>query len=282
MMKANEIKCCDAAIKYLEIAKLGERSNLCFPENIGSTPYDLQIEILFSINNVEYAMEHTLVEPFAHYRRGGVLSRKLEDALRKTLSEDDFYFLDILIPTDWHKSFLTVKARNSFAEELAGVLTQIAKINDSTPMQPDETWRSIGEVSGIEILIQFRLNDFELGGLTVTQVSSHVQSDRTNRIRTALEKKLPKLQAYNKKGAKTILLLENNDISLTNWYRVEESIISSWNNYPDGIDYLFYVSACHSIWYLHPLVEDGKRNSREVGGRANFTKFLESDLATAL
>jgi hypothetical protein len=282
MMKVNEAKCCDAAMKYLESTRNGTRHQIEFPECDASTSPDARIEVLFKIGALQFAMEHTLIEPFSNHRRGSVLTRELETMLREKIGKSNYDFMDLLLPHDWHANFTTRKLRQKFSQSIVYFLQNLTVMEYKLLTNPDETWRLLGEISGMKIHVQFRTEDFDLGGLTLALLSNHTQSDRIERVGRAINTKIPKLKRYGVNNIQTVLIIENSDLQLTNWNSVERAVKESWNEYPKGIDNLFYISACHSTWYLHPLVENGKINSLKVDGRTNFVKFLESELSNEL
>jgi hypothetical protein len=78
---------------------------------------------------------------------------------------------------------------------------------------------------------------------------------RETRIRAACTKKFPKLEAWRQDSqARTVLVLEDNDIQLTNPQRVFESLAAlrqDFANWPDEIYLVSTIIKTH--WYVHAL-----------------------------
>ena len=83
-----------------------------------------------------------------------------------------------------------------------------------------------------------------------------LEPQRDERVRDALNRKLPKLQAWADKGARTILVLENDDVALSNVVVIYESLQRS--GYPTAqLPYtIFLVDAMTTRWNVWTL-KDG-------------------------
>jgi hypothetical protein len=82
---------------------------------------------------------------------------------------------------------------------------------------------------------------------------------RLERIRETLRKKLPKLQIWARRGARTVLILEDIDIAVTNEALVSESLInlrSEHNFWPDEIHMIS--TFLDDFWAIHALWLDDK------------------------
>ena len=282
MLRENEAKCYDATIRYFEAKFAQNRSGVRFPEDNPDTPDHLKIDLLFSLGEAIFAIEHTRIEPYVDFYRGGNLHKGLEDTIRKELASDDLHFLDIMIPNTWHRGLSRGKDRKEFALSVSDLILQSRGHFPHWKEDPETKWHLIGKVEDSEIEVQFRGPDLDFGGPTITYLATHDKNERVLRLEKAIATKLPKLQYYSENGCETVLVLENNDISLTNWWTVWEMLRGLEINLISQVDYLFYISACHSSWYLHPLIEEGKDSSRTEVGLSRFTKFSEADLSSVL
>jgi hypothetical protein len=281
-MRENEAKCCDAVIRHLETMHNVRRSGIQSPEEDDSVQLDERIDVILDIGGVSYAIEHTLIEPYHEHRKGGILARELEAELKRVLPSHRYEYMDILLPSTWHRNLSRRKDRSAFALAIAIKLEENEEIVSRWRGQADEHWERFCELCGIPIQIQFRKEDFDLGGLTVIHLATHPKAERLDRIQRAFFKKIPKLMKYKNKGYRTILVLENNDICLTNWQIVQEHISNALVVDHEIPDYLYFINACHSTWYLHPFLEDGKDNSRQSDGRVRVVRFTEQSLSVSL
>ena len=73
-------------------------------------------------------------------------------------------------------------------------------------------------------------------------------------MQRTLNKKLPKLHWWANEGAHTILILESDDIALTNQVAVFEALRVNLPDQSFRPDYVFYVDTTGSTWIIHPLI----------------------------
>jgi hypothetical protein len=120
----------------------------------------------------------------------------------------------------------------------------------------------IGPVTVPGVPFQLKLFRFETMGFPdrlqiVHSVTEDRGKARTDRIRRACEKKFPKLAAWKRReGARTILVLEDNDIQLTNQVVVAETIVPIALGRDDRPDEIYMVSTCSNPWRAWPMLVD--------------------------
>jgi hypothetical protein len=76
-------------------------------------------------------------------------------------------------------------------------------------------------------------------------------------VQRALEKKCPKLRRCKDEGATSVLILENNDISLTNHMVVGAAVQTLVANREDEPDEIFLVDTCQDEWTIWSLYRGG-------------------------
>jgi hypothetical protein len=79
---------------------------------------------------------------------------------------------------------------------------------------------------------------------------------RSDRMQAAIDKKFPKLAAWKKNdGAKSILVLEQNDIQLTNPSIVADTYLPLAKSRSDRPDETYLVASCMSPhWWMWPIL----------------------------
>lgn len=88
---------------------------------------------------------------------------------------------------------------------------------------------------------------------------SDLEKARTARLQKACEDKFPKLAAWKRDGARTVLVLEENDLSLTNHQRVADVLGPAEAAMPDAADEVFLVSThIARTWWVTCLRRAGK------------------------
>jgi hypothetical protein len=73
-------------------------------------------------------------------------------------------------------------------------------------------------------------------------VAGDVEQARVERLQKACDDKFSKLATWKRDGAKTVLVLEENDLSLTNHQRVADALVAAEAAMPDAADEIFLVS----------------------------------------
>ncbi len=91
-------------------------------------------------------------------------------------------------------------------------------------------------------------------------VSGDLEKARTSRLQKACEDKFPKLATWkHDEGARTVLVLEENDLSLTNHQRVADALGPAEAAMPDAADEIFLVSThIAQTWWITCLRRAGK------------------------
>jgi hypothetical protein len=117
------------------------------------------------------------------------------------------------------------------------------------------------------------------GRFTIRHVApGDTEPDRIQRIRKACERKFPKLRAWKRDhGARTVLVLEENDIQLTNEWVVAEALFHSEAAMTDRPDEIYLVSsAVRSSWSIVALRIDD-RNYDDLSGAEEDPREIDPD-----
>ena len=81
---------------------------------------------------------------------------------------------------------------------------------------------------------------------------------RVERMRAALAKKVPKLQSWKDTGARSVLLLENRDLSLSNHVVILEAAEEALKGRRDAPDEIWLVdTTIRTEWTVWCLMRDG-------------------------
>ena len=79
----NEGKACEAVVRFLERRTGYDRSDVRCPEDDGNGP---PVELRLRLGRQEYALEHTLIEPFENEIRDGVEFEEIATHIKEALS----------------------------------------------------------------------------------------------------------------------------------------------------------------------------------------------------
>ena len=83
-----------------------------------------------------------------------------------------------------------------------------------------------------------------------------VETRRADRLRVALNGKCPKLQLCKDEGARTVLVLEDGDIALTNYVLVGEVLAELLGEYADPPDEIYLVETAVDEWGVRLMKND--------------------------
>lgn len=264
----NERKACDAVARILEGRYAEVRSNERCPERDGRGP---PVDYWFNIGGQTFAVEHTRIEAFPEQIRTGVdfsaFVEPIERALDKNMPSPGSYSLIFRIdPTDGISRKRLPALRQSIIE---WAHRAAAELHAESPVRMDRYHKPHGsdntrvvEIDGVEVRLRRQVHWAENGSfdgrLHVMRVAPDaVEDQRRTRIQTALDAKCPKLLECKNLGARSILLLENVDIALTNHAYVAETLellLAGRRDTPDEILYLDTTGH----WTIWSIVNDGR------------------------
>jgi len=245
----NERKACDAVARILEGRLHSKRTNPRCPEKDRSGP---PVDYAFELGNRQYAIEHTIIEAFHRQIHTGVdfsaLIEPIERELDGRMPQDGLYRL--AFPID---PCAGVKRRNLPIVQKAviqWVHEQAQELDAEALAAKHVQRRNVGCRDGTPAGVPFRLllwrEDAIIpavsGRLFIARVApGNVEDLRLERLNKTFKDKCPKLAACKRKGAVSILLLENMDIALTNHALIGETVARLVGKQADRPDEVFLI-----------------------------------------
>jgi hypothetical protein len=260
MLTFNEGRACDAIVRiFLEDV---QRSNVRWHDE---HPHgDRNVELTFNLGADLYAMEHTGIEPFDDFMNmnntSGWLFDPIISAVSGAVPSSEVINLSIPVGALTHRK----KDLRSIQQVLVRfVLEGAAKL----PLRRYADWRGVEStvppgvpfevriarfVSPIEAPGRFHLNHL---------VTGDVELLRADRIRRACERKFPKLAKWKvSHNARTVLVLEENDIQLTNHMVVTDAYLKAALARDDRPDETYVIETYEpsGTWFAYPILIDGE------------------------
>lgn len=234
-MTNNEKALCEALIRHLEAEFDVQRSDVTYPEDDHSGP---PVEMRLRLGAQRFAIEHTLIEPFPLAIQTGrwfqELTAEIEAALNGSMPGPGTYRLVFPIhPTEGKPRRTHAALRERITQ---WVCDAGAELHGECPERLDRHYQPYGyrgvrttEIDGIPLSLSLVVHWSEKGRhdgafFLARSVGEDVEDQRRTRIRTALDKKLPKLTACRVEGDVTVLILEYADIALTNQVLVARAL----------------------------------------------------------
>ena len=278
LIPRNEGKACDAAVRSIEQRTGDGRHDIRWPERDHVGP---PVELRLKIGTVEYAIEHTRIEPFENEIGGGVSLAQLFDPVKTALSGELFgpAFYTVLFPSNrklvGKEPTLRQQQKNledwvrENALRLYGKLQgRIGNESDSEILSKDRQASIKATPCGfpyeIELLclITGCLSWEKSGWIGAgRRAPNELEALRVCRLREALEKKLPKLQKCKSEGARTVLVLENRNIALTEPGVVGAVLARLHGEFTVRLpfpDEIYYVATYTEPWWVWRMKRDGK------------------------
>jgi len=247
-MEKNERPLCEAVMRIVEQGKSATRKDVRYPEDDGVGP---PLDCRFSVSDVSYAVEHTVIEPFKDHIRGsvdfGVFIAPIESALDHNMPSPGVY--DLFFPID---PCAGRHRRTHVATQTAiidWVRREALALHAEQPVRRDRHRQPHGytgvksaEIDGIAITLKRRLHWAASRGdgrlFVVRSFAGDLEEQRRERLKTTLIKKRQKLSEAKAEGAFTILVVETADIALTNEAAVAEAfevLVDEWSPYADRV-----------------------------------------------
>jgi hypothetical protein len=265
----NERRACDAVVRVLEERHGAVRANASSPEDDRVGP---PVEYVFDLAGQTYALEHTVVEAFDGQIHKDVdfaaFIVPIERALDHHMPSPGSYRLTFAIhPSQGLKPKHIAEAQ---AAIIVWVREAAAAMHAECPAVPTrsrgphghESHRR-GTVEGVDLHLHreigWSLPEVAYGRVFCGRFAPpDYEMLRIGRMRAALAKKLPKLQSWKDTGARSVLLLENRDLSLSNHVVILEAAEEALKGRHDRPDEIWLVdTTIKKEWTVWCLMRDG-------------------------
>jgi hypothetical protein len=256
----HEGQACDAVLRRIEVREGAARRNCRSPERERDAA---PVELVCDVGGQQFAFEHTGVEPFeGHVRlQNDALThfRPLEDRLSERLPSTEYIELHMpLKATEGLRGKALAATQDALAEYVlakAPTLPIAKEGRYALPIHREQPSEVPFEVSLHRWPRSWHAKQFAI----VQKMDIDLEAERRARILRACEKKFPKLARWQSRGAKSILVLEDNDVQNTGDHLVAEAVLAAEKSVncskPDEI---YLVTTFSSVWFGHVIRTGGK------------------------
>lgn len=270
-MANNEGKVCDAVVRTLEELTGETRAKIRYPEIDRAGPL---VDLRFQLGALGYAVEHTQIEAFAQQIRMGEEFQRFITPVTDELSER------LPGPAVYHLYFpidagLGVKAneldvlRKGFIEWVRETAQHLHEMHPERPTREENPRGFSDRISErppdfpYEVTLQreahWSLSPRHDGVLLPARIApDEVENLRALRLRQALERKCPKLRHCKEEGSRTILVLEDRDMALTNHALVGAQLADLLAERADIPDEIYLVETALDRWTVWPMKRDDR------------------------
>ena len=265
----NEGKACDAVVRCLEY-RMGEtRAAIRRPEKESIGP---PVDFHLMLGTREYAIEHTRIEAVPGLIRTGEgyaqLIKPVIAELSGTLPGPADYWL--YFPLDTHLGVKKAELDRIRQGLIAWVRVKAQCLYERNLNRLEREHKSPRYIDSIEanppgfhypvrLWVRPALSGSERGTLGHARYApgnEELEARRTVRLRQALSRKSPKLQRCKEDGARTVLVLESDDIALTDHVAVGECLAGLLVQREDLPDEIYLVETDVDPWTVHCMKLD--------------------------
>ena len=268
-MGRNEQAVCERIVTLLEERSGHRRADVRCPEKTGEGP---PIDLRLTMGGREFAIEHTRIEAFRHQIRTDALYVELIRLVIEALSDElpGAALYELRFPLDVSLGSKNAKVqalRNELVEWVRRSARQVHELNADTLRSSRATSKFVGVVQGrpegfryeVQLWVRAALSEAERGTLSHGRYAPEdnvLETAREARLRQALDDKCPKLQQCREQGARTVLVLESDDIALTNHVVVGHALASALKERTDVPDEIYFVETGCEPWSVHAMKQD--------------------------
>lgn len=266
---SNEGRACDAVLRLLEERTGEARADISHPERDHSGP---PVDLRVRLGAQSYAIEHTRIEAFygqIHQEEEfGQLINPVIDELSGTLPGPGKYLL--LFPSNTRLKVETGRLEDVRSEFIDWVREHAARLQQQNPDRPTrernprgfrDEYRSKPPGFPYEVTL-LRESHWALSPrhdgilLAYRYAPEEVEALRVARLKKALERKCPKLKRCNDDGMRTVLVLEDGDISLSHYGLVGDALLEVMGEYQDLPDEIYLIETSCRIWDVRLMKYD--------------------------
>jgi hypothetical protein len=266
MLTFHQEETCEAIIRHLEIREGQTRRDVRVRDVGNHTPAHARVEMTFWLGEQLYAMEHTGIEPFEgfmeHQNRAPALFAPLETKITTALGAllEPGLVIEMHMPVEAFDDLEMHQVRRL----QSALVEHVRAIAPTLPVRRYADYRSL--VTRQPPLVPFEVSLVRFDGIRdqpgrfqLKHLTRESKQPREPRIQRACEAKFPKLAVWKRSHrARTILVLEDNDLQLTNHIIVAETFLPIAKTRTDVPDETYLVSTCSQPWYACPILVNGQ------------------------
>jgi hypothetical protein len=276
MLRFNQDRVCEALIRHLEAREGHGRTDVCQrDQGTDIAGADARVELTFRIESQLYAVEHTGIEPFDGFvemnNEASWLFEPLRESLVGTLDPESTFELTIQLHAfRGFKMNDVTKRHDALREWVLAAAPTIPK----RPYGDLRGGQADGRVMDMPVTLRRWHSKVVPGRFIIRHFVPKIEESRGTRILRACNRKLPKLDVWRRCAkARTVFVLEENDIQTTNISLVCDAYIAVVKGRADIPDETWLISTANEPWYAHPILVDGRtyyEHAQEFRGAAGW------------
>jgi hypothetical protein len=265
----NERQACAGALRVLEVRR-NEQIGIVSEPDRNERQHEA-VEIVAASARVRFVLEHTRIESFPEQILDGKqftdLLSVLETSLPSHLPPGTF---EVLI----HPRAAGTVPRNQQTVVRDAIARWVLQTAPTLKLGPDDDSRDDDDPWSVteappDVPFEVTLQRTPPEDKTLLYIARFSPADgddaRRQRIRTALDRKCPKLfQAKMAEDALSVLILESDDIALANRHVISEAVVAEIQQRPDTPDVILLVETDRGLGWLFWVIKEGERQYPEL------------------
>lgn len=264
--KNYEGKSCDAVVRAIEKRTHETRTRVRRPEVDGVGP---PVDLRLKLGDQEYAIEHTLVEPFENQIKVEGIVKEILGYFKENISlpfQSPAYYelqypVEISLPDGKVKRNRALKSLATWVCKNERLLRDKMHCWTGGPYDLNHSDHSVhGKPDGFKCVLKLRRWPYAVpirqkpGSLFLRLIyPEDMESLTRKRLMRAFSRKCEKLQACRAEGARTVLVLESGDPALTHFEFRGDLLPGVLAEHPDAPDEIFLIQTYHDLWEVVPL-----------------------------
>ena len=297
----NEGKACDAIVRILEKRTGATRANMYRPE--GQTDRDgSRVELCLTLGKTVYAIEHTRIEAFRNQIGRGIsfalLVRPVITKLDGKLPGPALY--DLILPLDRHLKMNRRQLLRTQETLVCWIREKAIELHQAIldRASPDSAQRDLRDrIEGLPPCFPFPIGlhcqvlqsdsgpePGEIKASRIAPESDELEKSRAEALLKPLNDKCPKLRNFKREmeqrgnEARAVLVLESDDIALTNDFVVAEKIPGLLAGRLDAPDEIYLIETEIGTWWVRPIKRDTEYWLMDGSPEWNSSTFCRDDL----
>ena len=269
--RENEGKACDAVVRCIEQRTGETRAEIRRPEADGIGP---PVDFRLRLDVQEYAIEHTQIEAIPGFIQA---SEEYMQFIRPVIGElsgtlPGLAVYTLYFPIDTHLGVKLPDLARIRRDFIAWIQTKaqcLCERNRDRLEQERPSPRSLASIEAkppgfpypVRLSIGVARSASKRGTLRCARYApddEELETRRAEWLREALCRKCPKLQRCKEDGARTVLVLESDDIALTNHILVGECLAALLLECTDLPDEIYLVETEVESWAVHCMKLDAE------------------------
>ncbi len=282
----NEGRVCDAVVRLLEARTGTFRSEIRHPERDGVGP---PVDLRLRLGSQEYAIEHSQIEALPGQIHTAVefgrFINPVIDELSGLLPGPAVYDLDF--PFNARLGVPPAQLEQIRRDFIEWIRVHALELHEKNPERPtreknprecNDRYRGTPPGFPYEVTLRrkahWSTSGVHDGVLLPTRiVKEDVETRRVDRLWKTLDRKCPKLHTCKEQGARTVLVLEDNDIALSNHVLIEDGLAGLLEERADLPDEIYLVESSVKTWGVRIIKCD-----EAIFPEQDWTNFDSADL----